>query len=150
MAKLMKKSTRIWLAATIRQWILDIDRTERLPENVVALIFAITLDVGDDNYGISLEGATTFEPEDHDWNLDYCNYGSPPEYAFSPVLCYCRLRFRETYHWKIRVAMRYELKAVATDTIRELLEERPDLPLFQVKHIAIGTIDCDDITTVFA
>ncbi|MDE6499742.1 MAG: hypothetical protein K2K83_03445, partial [Rikenella sp.] len=64
--KTISKQARERLKQRLRTWILDIDRTDELPAEIVALNFNLydLCEPDDDAYGIDLIGSTWFDEED--------------------------------------------------------------------------------------
>ncbi len=121
----------------LRDWILDIDREETLPREIIALNFNIyeeTIDIDRplDNtnwaYFIDLIGSPRFDEEDEDWACD-------DDDAFEPNK---RMGPKWTYPKEIEWE---EVEEEIGRVLLELITELHDLPLFQVEHIAFGHND---------
>lgn len=131
--KTISKQARERLKQRLRTWILDIDRTDELPAEIVALNFNLydLCEPDDDAYGIDLIGSTWFDEEDEDWACDQDDTFEPTE-RFGPSL-----GLPEETDWE-------EVLATVVAVIGELIEELPELKLFrQVEHIAVGFDDGD-------
>ncbi len=121
----------------LRDWILDIDREETLPREIIALNFNIyeeTIDIDRplDNtnwaYFIDLIGSPRFDEEDEDWACD-------DDDTFEPNK---RMGPKWTYSKEIEWE---EVEEEIGRVLLELITELHDLPLFQVEYIAFGHND---------
>ena len=102
------------LKEIIKKWIINIDKTEELPSDIVALSFNLY-----EPYGLELVGATWFD-EDFEPTQRSC-----PDFKISDDL-----------EWE-------EVLEIVTATLKALIKELPDLRLFKVEHIAVGFVDGD-------
>lgn len=121
----------------LRDWILDIDREEILPREIIALNFNIyneVIDIDrleDDNnwaYRIELIGSPRFDEEDEDWACDDDDTFEPDK-RYGPMWTGW-----EEIDWD-------EVEEELGRILRELITELHDLPLFQVEHIAFGHVN---------
>ncbi len=121
----------------LRDWILDIDREETLPREIIALNFNIyneVIDIDrleDDNnwaYRIELIGSPRFDEEDEDWACDDDDTFEPDK-RYGPMWTGW-----EEIDWD-------EVEEELGRILRELITELHDLPLFQVEHIAFGHVN---------
>lgn len=111
------------LKEIVKNWILDIDKTETLPSNIVALCFNIYED-----YGLELIGSTWFDEDDEDWACD-------DDTSFIPAQRSCPgFQLSESIQWE-------EVQEIVVAILKDLVKELADLPLFQVEHIATGFVD---------
>ena len=53
------------LKEVIKSWIINIDKTEELPSDIVALSFNLY-----EPYGLEMVGSTWFDEKDEDWACD--------------------------------------------------------------------------------
>lgn len=111
------------LKEIIKKWIINIDKTEELPSDIVALSFNLY-----EPYGLELVGSTWFDEEDEDWACDE---------DFEPTQRSCPdFKISDDLEWE-------EVLEIVTATLKALIKELPDLRLFKVEHIAVGFVDGD-------
>lgn len=111
------------LKKVIKKWITNIDKTEELPSDIVALSFNLY-----EPYSMELVGSAWFDEEDEDWACDE---------DFEPVQRRCPdFELPNNLEWQ------EALEIVAT-VLKDLIKELPDLKLFKVEHIAVGFVDGD-------
>lgn len=109
------------LKKVIKKWITNIDKTEELPSDIVALSFNLY-----EPYSMELVGSAWFDEEDEDWVCDE---------DFEPVQRECPdFELPNNLEWQ------EALEVVAT-VLKDLIKELPDLKLFKVEHIAVGFVD---------
>ncbi len=114
---------RVFIKDTIKDWILRINDTEILPNNIKALNFGIF-----EPYGIELIGSSTYDEEDDDWAC---------EEDFVPEERVCNeLNISGEYDWE---TVLNEIQLI----LKELVDELKDLPLLNVNHITTGFSDGD-------
>ncbi|MCS2894502.1 hypothetical protein NXY11_01280 [Parabacteroides faecis] len=107
----------------VKQWILSIEKEHSISNEIVALNFGLF-----EPYGIELIGAKSYDAENADWA---CEEDFVPKYRFCPPL-----NISDTKKWDI------VLKDMTT-LLEELIQELPELQLWQVEHITIGFSDGD-------
>lgn len=118
----MNKGTKD-LKETIKKWIVNIDKTEKLPSDIVALSFNLY-----EPYGIEMTGSTWFDEEDQDWACDE---------DFVPTQRSCP-------NFKISYELKWDdVLEIVVAILKDLIEELPDLKFFKVEHIAVGFVDGD-------
>ncbi|KAA9044580.1 hypothetical protein F6S82_16725 [Bacteroides xylanisolvens] len=111
------------LKEIIKKWIINIDKTEELPSDIVALSFNLY-----EPYGLELVGSTWFDEEDEDWACDE---------DFEPIQRSCPdFKISDDLEWE-------EVLEIVTATLKALIKELADLRLFKVEHIAVGFVDGD-------
>lgn len=109
------------LKEVIKNWIINIDKTEELPLDIVALSFNLY-----EPYSIELVGSARFNEEDEDWACDE---------DFEPVQRRCPgFELSDNLEWQ-------EVLEIVVATLKNLIKELPDLRLFKVEHIAVGFVD---------
>lgn len=110
------------LKEVIKKWIVNIDKTEVLPSEIMALSFNLY----EEPYSIELVGSTWFDEKDEDWACDE---------DFEPTQRSCP-------DFEIPGNLKWEevLEIIAT-ILKNLIEELSDLRLFKVEHIAVGFTD---------
>lgn len=114
------------LKETVRKWISDIDKTEKIPANIIALSFNLY-----EPYGIELVGSERYDDEDEDWA---CEEDFVPRQRICPGFNISR-----EFKWE-------EVLEVVTVILKELLAEMPDSQVFGIKHIATGFVDGNLVT----
>ena len=77
--KLIRKSQDEKTKEIIKKWLIQINQSEKLPENIVALNFNIY----EGPYAIDLIGSATFDESDEDWA---CNEDFIPKLRRCPAL----------------------------------------------------------------
>lgn len=118
----LKKSQDEKTKETIKKWLIQINQTEKLPENIVALNFNLY----EGPYAIDLIGSATFDESDEDWA---CNEDFIPE-----LRCCPSLGIPNDKSWE-------EVLKITESILRDLIREMPDMELFKVQHIAVGFVD---------
>ncbi len=121
---MIDKQTKINdLKEVVKNWIVNIDKTETLPSNIVALCFNI-----EEDYSLEMVGSTWFDEEDEDWACD-------DDDTFVPVQRSCPgFQLSESLHWE-------EVLDIVVVLLKDLTKELADLSLFKVEHIATGFVD---------
>jgi hypothetical protein len=108
---------------SIKNWILEIDRTEKIPSTIIALCFNIY-----EPYNIELVGAEWFDEEDEDW---VCDEEFEPKQRMCP-----NLSIPDELDWE-------EVLNIITTILQELNSELSNTQIFKRKHIATGFVDGD-------
>lgn len=108
---------------TIKQWLMDIDREQSMPEEIVALNFGLF-----ESYGIELTGAKWYDADDDDWA---CGEDYVPKHRTCPTLS-----IPTSKGWE-------EVQDSMAVLIKELILELPELSLWRVEHITMGFSDGD-------
>lgn len=121
---MIDKQTKINdLKEVVKNWIVGIDKTEKLPSNIVALCFNIYED-----YGLEMIGSTWFDEEDEDWACDDAE-------SFVPAQRSCPgFQLSESMYWE-------EVLDIVVAILKDLTKELAGLSLFKVEHIATGFVD---------
>lgn len=111
------------LKEIIKRWIINVDKTEELPSDIVALSFNLY-----EPYGMEMVGSAWFDEEDEDWACDE---------DFEPAQRSCPdFEISGNLKWE-------EVLEIVVAILKNLIEELPDLKLFKVEHIAVGFTDGD-------
>ena len=111
------------LKEVIKSWIINIDKTEELPSDIVALSFNLY-----EPYGLEMVGSIWFDEKDEDWACDE---------DFEPIQRSCPdFKISDDLEWE-------EVLEIVTATLKALIKELADLRLFKVEHIAVGFVDGD-------
>lgn len=111
------------LKEVIKKWIVNVDRTEELPSDIVALCFNIY-----EPYGIEMVGSTWFDKDDEDWACDE---------DFEPTQRSCPdFEISDKLEWE-------EVLEIVVAILKDLINELPDIKLLKVDHIAVGFTDGD-------
>lgn len=109
------------LKETIKRWIVNIDKTEQLPSDIVALSFNLY-----EPYGLEMVGSTWFDKKDEDWACDE---------SFEPTPRSCPdFEISDNLKWE-------EVLEIVVAILKDLIKELTDLKLFKVEHIAVGFVD---------
>nr|WP_199003161.1 hypothetical protein [Flavobacterium sp. ASV13] len=106
---------------SIKNWILEIDKTEKVPLDIIALGFNMY-----EPYGIELVGAKWFDEENEDWA---CEEDYEPEQRECPDFT-----MPSDLKWE-------EVLKIVTTILQELNIELSNTQIFQRKHIATGFVD---------
>lgn len=113
--------TEIKLAIT--SWLMNIEQTDVLPENIVALNFGLF-----EPYGIELIGSNHYDAQDDEWAC---------EEDFVPTIRQCpNIVIDASISWQSVLEM---MSAI----IQELVIALSDSNILQVNHITIGFNDGD-------
>lgn len=105
----------------IKRWIINIDKTEELPSDIVALSFNLY-----EPYGIEMVGSTWFDEKDEDWACDE---------DFEPTQRSCPdFEISDNLKWE-------DVLEIVVAILKDLIEELSDLKIFKVEHIAVGFVD---------
>ena len=120
--KLIRKSQDEKTKEIIKKWLIQINQSEKLPENIVALNFNIY----EGPYAIDLIGSATFDESDEDWA---CNEDFIPKLRRCPALEIPEEKSLE------------EVLKIVESILRDLIREMSDIELFKVQHIAVGFVD---------
>lgn len=118
MSKLIDKKT---IKSVIRNWLLEIEKEENIPVDIVAISFNLY-----EPYGLEVVGSKWFDKNDEDWA---CEEDFVPQKRHCPTL-----KISDEIIW-VQV-----LEAIIF-ILKELLAEHPKMQLFQVKYIAVGFVD---------
>lgn len=111
------------LKEIIKSWIINIDKTEELPSDIVALSFNLY-----EPYGLEMVGSTWFDEKDEDWACDE---------TFEPAQRSCpNFEISDKLKWE-------EVLEIVVAILKDLLNELADLNIFRVEHIAVGFVDGD-------
>ena len=109
------------LKEVIKRWIVNIDKTEELPSDIVALSFNLY-----EPYGLEMVGSSWFDEKDEDWACDE---------DFEPTQRSCPdFEISDNLKWE-------EVLEIVMVILKDLIKELTDLKLFKVEHIAIGFVD---------
>lgn len=109
------------LKEIIKRWIVNIDKTEELPSDIVALSFNLY-----EPYGLEMVGSSWFDEKDEDWACDE---------DFEPTQRSCPdFEISANLKWE-------EVLEIVVVILKDLIKELTDLKLFKVEHIAIGFVD---------
>ena len=101
----------------------NIDKTEELPSDIVALSFNLY-----EPYGLEMVGSTWFDEKDEDWACDE---------SFEPTQRSCpNFEISDKLKWE-------EVLEIVVAILKDLLNELADLNIFRVEHIAVGFVDGD-------
>lgn len=120
--KLFRKSQDEKIKNTIKKWLIQIDKKEKLSQNIVALNFNLY----EGPYALDLIGSNTYDENDEDWA---CNED------FIPGLRRCpSLEIPDDKSFE-------EVLKIVESILRDLIREMPDIELFKVQHIAVGFVD---------
>ena len=110
-----------YLKEIIKRWIVNVDKTEELPSDIVALSFNLY-----EPYGMEMVGSTWFDEEDEDWACDE---------DFEPVQRSCPdFEISDNLKWE-------EVLEIVVAILKDLIGELSDLKLFKIEHIAVGFTD---------
>lgn len=112
----------------IKRWIINIDQTDKLPSDIVALNFNLY----EGPYAIDMIGSASFDEEDDDWACD-------KDFEPTQRLCPC-LGLSDDLKWE-------EVLEMIVSILKDLVDELSDLKIFQVEHIAVG-FDDGDLTII--
>lgn len=111
------------LKEVIKSWIINIDKTEELPSDIVALSFNLY-----EPYGLEMVGSIWFDEKDEDWACDE---------SFEPAQRSCpNFEISDSLKWE-------EVLEIVVAILKDLLNELADLNIFRVEHIAVGFVDGD-------
>lgn len=111
------------LKEVIKRWIVNIDKTEELPSDIVALSFNLY-----EPYGLEMVGSTWFDEKGEDWACDE---------SFEPTQRSCpNFEISDKLKWE-------EVLEIVVAILKDLLNELADLNIFRVEHIAVGFVDGD-------
>lgn len=116
------KSQNEKIKGTIKKWVIQINQTEKLPGNIVALNFNLY----EGPYALDLIGSSIFDENDENWA---CNEDFVPELRRCPSL-----GISSKKSWE-------EVLKMVEAILRELIHEMPDIEFFKVQHIAVGFVD---------
>lgn len=106
---------------SIKNWILEINKTEKIPSDIIALSFNMYKP-----YGIELVGAKWFDEENEDWA---CEEDYEPEQ-------------RECLDFTMPSDLKWEeVLKIVTTILQELNIELSNTQIFKRKHIATGFVD---------
>ena len=120
--KFFRKSKDEKIKNTIKKWLIQIDKKEKLSQNIVALNFNLY----EGPYALDLIGSNTYDENDEDWA---CNED------FIPGLRRCpSLEIPDDKSFE-------EVLKIVESILRDLIREMPDIELFKVQHIAVGFVD---------
>ena len=111
------------LKQSVKKWILEIDKTETIPSEIIALSFNLY-----EPYEIELVGSTWYDKKDGDWA---CDEDFVPEQRECP-----NFEIPNNFKWK-------EVLKIVLQLLKELSLELADTQVFKVKHIATGFVDGD-------
>ena len=120
--KLIRKSQDEKTKEIIKKWLIKINQTEKVPENIVALNFNLY----EGPYVLDLIGSATYDESDEDWA---CNEDYIPGLRRCPSLV-----IPDDKSWE-------EVLKMVESILRDLIREMPDIELFKVQHIAVGFVD---------
>ena len=120
--KLIRKSQDEKTNQIIKKWLIKINQTEKVPENIVALNFNLY----EGPYALDLIGSATYDESDEDWA---CNEDYIPGLRRCPSLV-----IPDDKSWE-------EVLKMVESILRDLIREMPDIELFKVQHIAVGFVD---------
>lgn len=122
----MKEFNSNTLKTVIKDWLIEIDKTDKLPTDIIALSFNLF-----EPFGLELVGSTWYDKEDEDWAC---------EEAFIPTQRICpNFYVSENFGWE-------KVLEIVTQILKELVFELSSIKLLKVKHIAVGFVDGDLIT----
>lgn len=114
---------KVQVKSVIKEWIIRMDKSDSLPENIVALNFGLY-----EPYGIELIGASNYSDKDDDWACDE---------DFIPTERNCpELNISKDCAWE-------DVLANIVDILKELVNELDGLALLSVKHVTTGFCDGD-------
>ncbi|WP_349854681.1 hypothetical protein [Bacteroides cellulosilyticus] len=119
---LFRKSQNDRIKETIKEWIIQIDQTEKLSKYIIALNFNLY----EGPYELELIGSATFDESDEDWA---CNEDFVPHLRRCPSLS-----IPNDKNWE-------EVLSMVESILRDLIREMPEIGLFKVQHIAVGFVD---------
>jgi len=105
----------------IKKWLLDIDRQENLPNDIVALNFNIS-----EPYELELIGSSWYDDEDPDWA---CDDDFVPDDCFLPLE-----EIHEEVHWE-------QVLSMITEILKEIVAE--SVTTFSVGKQCLDTIFTD-------
>lgn len=109
------------LKSTIKNWLIQIDRTDTLPAEIIALSFNLY-----EPYSLELVGSTWFDKEDEDWAC---------EEEFEPTQRTCPdFVIPKNLKWE-------KVLEIVTQILKEIFSELCSTKLLKVKHIAVGFVD---------
>ncbi|WP_291591745.1 hypothetical protein [Bacteroides sp.] len=109
------------LKEILKRWIVNIDKTEELPSDIVALSFNLY-----EPYGIEMVGSTWFDEKDEDWACDE---------DFEPIQRNCpNFEISDNLKWE-------DVLEIVVAILKDLIEDLSDLRIFKVEHIAVGFVD---------
>jgi len=111
------------LKQCIKDWIVSINREEKLPKGIKALNFGLF-----EPYGIELIGAKEYDSEDDDWA---CEEDFVPEHRECP-----NVEVYEDIGWE-------DFLNTVVQILVELIEELKELDILKVEHITTGFCDGD-------
>lgn len=120
--KLIRKSQDEKTKEIIKKWLIKINQTEKVPENIVALNFNLY----EGPYALDLIGSATYDESDEDWA---CNEDYIPGLRRCPSLV-----IPDDKSWE-------EVLKMVESILRDLIREMPDIEFFKVQHIAVGFVD---------
>lgn len=120
--KLIRKSQDEKTKEIIKKWLIKINQTEKVPENIVALNFNLY----EGPYALDLIGSATYDESDEDWA---CNEDYIPGLRRCPSLV-----IPDDKSWE-------EVLKMVESILRDLIREMSDIELFKVQHIAVGFVD---------
>lgn len=119
----MKKNQIDSLKNVVKNWLIDIDKTEVLPSDIIALSFNLYMP-----YGLELVGSKSYDKEDDDWAC---------EEDFKP-------KQRKCPDFEVPYSLEWEeVLKIVVGILKELVIELSSTNLFSVKHIAAGFVDGD-------
>lgn len=117
-AKMQKEKIKF----IIKEWILRLNETETLPENIIAINFGLY-----EPYGIELIGSACYDADD-DWAC---------EEDFEPAERQCpNLNIDENEDWE-------DVLNLIQSVLQELVTELEDASILNVEHITTGFSDGD-------
>lgn len=108
---------------SIKDWILEVDKTEKIPADIIAFSFNLY-----EPYSIELVGSTWFDKENEDWA---CDEDYEPQQRTCP-----NFTTPDDSQWE-------DVLEIVTKILEELSSELSETQIFKRKHIATGFVDGD-------
>lgn len=119
--QIVERSETKNLKEIIRRWLVNMDQTEEFPSDIVALSFNLY-----EPYSIEMIGSTQFDEDDEDWA---CSEDFVPTQRSCPDF-----ELPNNLKWE-------DALEIVVEILKDLVDELPDLKIFNIEHIAVGFVD---------
>ena len=119
----MEQMKREQVKNAIKEWLIEIDKSEKLPKDIIALNFGLF-----EPYGVELIGSESYDAEDDDWA---CEEDFVPKQRICP-----NIEISDTVHW---ATVLQDISGI----LKEIIIEGADITILQTEHITAGFCDGD-------